>query len=91
MAGQAAQARLSALEAERAREVETRNRTLEAQRQALASASALLDPAARNQRAKEIERFEIDLQRLNEDAGLVAWAGPALDITQEIVKRIDQP
>jgi outer membrane protein len=129
--GKTAQARLSALEAERAREIDTRNRSLEAQRQALATASGLLDTAARNQRSKEIEKFEIDLQRfiqdaqaemmgaqrdvesaflakirpaldqvakekglllvINEDVGLVAWADPALDLTPEIIKRIDQP
>jgi outer membrane protein len=129
--GKTAQARLSALEAERAREIEVRNRTLEAQRQALTAASGLLDTAARSQRAKELEKFEVDLQRfiqdaqaemmgaqrdvesaflakirpaldqvakerglllvINEDAGLVAWADPVLDITPEIVKRIDQP
>jgi Skp family chaperone for outer membrane proteins len=27
----------------------------------------------------------------NEDAGLIAWANPVLDITGEVVKRIDQP
>jgi outer membrane protein len=27
----------------------------------------------------------------NEDIGLLAWADPALDITEDIVKRVDQP
>jgi Skp family chaperone for outer membrane proteins len=28
---------------------------------------------------------------LNEDSGLLAWANPALDITEDVVKRISQP
>jgi len=28
---------------------------------------------------------------LNEDSGLLAWANPALDITADVVKRINQP
>jgi Skp family chaperone for outer membrane proteins len=28
---------------------------------------------------------------LNEDAGLLAWANPALDITPEVVRRVDRP
>ncbi len=27
----------------------------------------------------------------NEDAGVVAWSDPALDITPEVVRRVDQP
>jgi hypothetical protein len=27
----------------------------------------------------------------NEDSGLLAWADPAVDITAEIAKRVDQP
>jgi hypothetical protein len=27
----------------------------------------------------------------NEDAGLLAWADPALDITPDIARRVDQP
>lgn len=130
-AGQAAQARLTALQTERAREIEARTRTLETQQQQLQQSSALLTETARGQRAKELEKFEIDLRRFiqdaqaeitgfqrdveteflaklrpaldqvakdrslwlvfNEDAGLIAWANPVLDITGDIVKRIDQP
>ncbi len=130
-AGQAAQARVTALQMERAREIETRSRTLESQQQQLQQSSALLTETARGQRAKELEKFEIDLRRFiqdaqteitgfqrdveteflaklspvlnqvardrslwlvfNEDAGLIAWANPLLDITGEIVKRIDKP
>ena len=129
-AGQAGQARLTALQTERAREIEARSRTLETQRQQLQN-SALLTESARTQRAKELEKFEIDLQRFiqdaqaeitgfqsdvetefltklrpaldqvakdrnlwlvfNEDVGLIAWGNPALDITSDVVKRIDQP
>ena len=27
----------------------------------------------------------------NEDSGLLAWADPALDITPDIARRVDQP
>lgn len=130
-AGQAAQARLTALQTERAREIEVRTRTLETQQRQLQQSSSLLTETARGQRVKELERFEVDLQRFiqdaqaeitgfqrdveteflatlrpaldqvakdrslwlvfNEDAGLIAWANPVLDITGEVVKRIDQP
>ena len=130
-AGQAAQARVTALQMERAREIEARSRTLESQQQQLPQSSALLTETTRGQRAKELEKFEIDLRRFiqdaqteitgfqrdveteflaklspvlnqvardrslwlvfNQDAGLIAWANPLLDITGEIVKRIDQP
>jgi Skp family chaperone for outer membrane proteins len=130
-AGQAAQARLTALQTERAREIEARTRTLETQQQQLQQSSSLLTETARGQRVKELEKFEVDLQRFiqdaqaeitgfqrdveseflarlrpaldqvakdrslwlvfNEDAGLIAWANPVLDITSEVVKRIDQP
>ena len=130
-AGQVARARLTALQTERAREIEARTRTLETQQQQLQQRSTLLTDIARGQRVKELEKFEVDLQRFiqdaqaeitgvqrdveteflaklrpvldqvakdrslwlvfNEDAGLVAWANPVLDITGEVVKRIDQP
>jgi Skp family chaperone for outer membrane proteins len=130
-AGQAAQARVTALQMERAREIEARSKTIETQQQQLQQGAALLSESARSQRAKELEKFQIDLQRFiqdaqteitgfrrdveteflaklapaldrvardrslwlifNEDAGVVAWGHPALDITREVATRIDQP
>jgi outer membrane protein len=130
-AGQAAQALLTALQTERAREIDARSKTLRTQQQQLEQSTSFLTENARGQRAKELEKFEVDLQRFiqdaqaeltgfqrdveseflakirpaleqvvkdkslwlvfNEDAGLIAWVNPALDITGEVVTRIDQP
>ena len=113
--GKAAQARLTALETERARDIEARNKALQTQRPAL--------------RPDQVQKFEVDLQRfiqdaqaeitgvqrelesaflaklrpaldaivkekglrlvLNEDAGFLVWADPALDLTPEVARRID--
>lgn len=128
--GKAAQAKLSSIQAETARQIEAQNAKLKALQTALAQNSLLLNEDARRQREQEIEKFQVDLQRfvedaqaqflgvqrqlesafvaklrpaldavakdrglllvLNEDAGLIAWADPALDITREVVTKIDQ-
>lgn len=127
--GKTAQARLSALEALKAGEIETRRRIIDAQRAELEKAGAVLSDAARAQRTQSIQRFEVDLDRfiqdaqtevmgvqrglenaflarlrpalegvikeralklvLNEDAGHVAWADPALDITPAVVVALE--
>jgi outer membrane protein len=127
--GKAAQAELLALEAARARDIEGRNKALETQRLALERGATVLGDAARAQRTKEIQKFEIDLQRFiqdaqaelagaqrdaesaflarlrpaldqvakekglalvfNADAGVLMWSDPALDITPEVVERLD--
>src|ERR1700733_5652281 len=61
-------ARLSALQERRAREVEERNKTLQAQEAALQRSSAVLSEEARSQRTKELEKFRIDVQRFIQDA-----------------------
>lgn len=66
--GKAAQARLGTLEAQKAGEIETRRRSLEAQRAELDKAGALLNDAARAQRTQAIQRFEVDLERFIQDA-----------------------
>ncbi|HEY6506732.1 MAG TPA: OmpH family outer membrane protein [Vicinamibacterales bacterium] len=121
--------RLKTAEAERAQQVEARRRSLEAQRNELAQAGAVLSEGARTQRTQAIQRFEVDLERfiqdaqaelmgirrdlegaflaklrpalegvvkaqalklvLNEDAGLVAWADPSLDITPLVVAALE--
>ena len=128
--GKKAKASLTALQAEKTREIDARNKALDAQEQALEESRSVLGESARGQRAKEVEKFRIDLQRfiqdaqaelagaqrdfqsaflaklrptldqvakerglhlvINEDVGLIAWADPSLDITQEVVKRLDQ-
>ncbi len=129
--GKAAIARLTALQAEKARSIEEKNKALQAQQQALEQTASILGEPARNQRAKEVEKFQIDVQRFIQDAqaeltgvqrdmesaflaklkpvveqaakerslqlvfnldeGTIAWADLSLDITAEVVKRLDQP
>ena len=129
--GKAGIARLNALQEKRAREIEARNKALQAQEQALQQSLAVLNDEARSQRTKEVERFRLDTQRLIEDAqaellGLqkdiegsfvvrlrpaieqvartkgvqvvmnldqptIVWADPALDITAEVVARLEKP
>ena len=129
--GKAAQARLSALEAERTKEITARTAKLQELQDSLRKSEAVLAESARVQREIEIQRFELDVKRFvedaqaefmgvqrnfenaffaklrpaiasvakerklaflfNEDAGLLAWADPALDITPDIARRVDQP
>jgi len=124
--GQAALARLSALQNERTQEIEGQHKKLQTLEQAVAS---VLTDEARQQRTRELERFRLDVQRfiedaqaelmglqreaesaflakigplvadvaqeqmldlvLNEDTGVIAWANPDLDITPQVVARLD--
>ena len=129
--GKAAEAKLSALEAVKAKEIAARNSKLKELQDALERGTSVLGDAARRQREIEVERFQIDTKRFvedaqaeflgvqrdlentfftklrpaldavakergflfvfNEDAGLLAWANPALDVTADVVKRLNQP
>jgi outer membrane protein len=129
--GKAADARLSALEAERSKELAARNAKLQDLQNSLQQSAAVLAESARRQRELEVERFQIDMTRfledaqaeflgvqrnlensffarlrpaldavareknllfvINEDAGVLAWANPALDITADVVKKLGQP
>jgi outer membrane protein len=129
--GKTARGTLSALQAEKAREIETRNKRLETQRQALQQSATVLDEATRRLREAEIEKFQLDLKRfmedaqaeflgvqktvedaflarlrpavesvakekrlllvIDEDSGALAWADPSLDITPDVVRRLNQP
>jgi len=66
--GKAVLARLTALQADKARAIDEKNRALQAQEQALQQSSSLLSEAARTQRSNEVEKFRIDVQRFIEDA-----------------------
>lgn len=66
--GKAGLATLTALQQKRSREIEDRNKTLEAREQALQQSLTLLTEDARNQRTKELEKFRLDTQRFVEDA-----------------------
>jgi Skp family chaperone for outer membrane proteins len=129
--GKAAEARLSALEAERSKELAARNAKLQEMQTSLQQSAAVLGDTAKRQRELELERFQIDMKRfvedaqaeflgvqrnlensffarlrpaldavarernllfvINEDAGMLAWANPALDITGDVVRRLGQP
>jgi len=66
--GKAVLARLATLEAERARVIDEKNKALQAQQRALEQTSPLLTEVVRTQRASEVEKFRIDVQRFIEDA-----------------------
>ena len=129
--GKAAEARLTALEAERSKEIASRNAKQQDMQNSLQQSAGVLGDTARRQREIEVERFQIDTKRfvedaqaeflgvqrnlensfltrlrpaldalakernllfvINEDAGLLAWANPTLDITADVVKRMSQP
>ena len=129
--GKAAQARIEQAQAEKVKEIEARNTSLAAQKDQLARSAPVLGAAAVAQRTKEIDKFEVDLQRFiqdaqaemtgfqrdveseflarltpalqqvatekslamifNEDSGLLAWAHPSLDVTAEVIAKLDQP
>ena len=129
--GKAAQARIEQAQAEKVKEIEARNSSLAAQKDQLTRSAPVLGAAAVAQRTKDIDKFEVDLQRFiqdaqaemtgfqrdvegeflarltpalqqvatekslaiifNEDSGLLAWAHPSLDVTAEVIAKLDQP
>ena len=66
--GKDAEARLTALQATRERELDARNQKLNALRGALQSNAAVLSASARQEREREIDRFQVDIQRFVQDA-----------------------
>jgi outer membrane protein len=66
--GKAAIARLTALQDERAKAIEEKNKELQAQEQALQQTGSLLSDDARGLRSSAIEKFRIDVQRFIQDA-----------------------
>ena len=66
--GKAALARLTTLQNAKARAIDERNTALRVQEQALEQNSALLSESARAERAGEVQRLRIDVQRFIEDA-----------------------
>ena len=65
--GKAAIARLSALQEERARAIDEKNKALQSQELTLQQNAAVLNEEARTQRNNAVERFRIDVQRLIQD------------------------
>jgi Skp family chaperone for outer membrane proteins len=66
--GKTTLARLTALQNERARAIDEKNKTLQIQEQALERSAGLLSDSARTQRTAEVEKLRIDVQRFIEDA-----------------------
>jgi Skp family chaperone for outer membrane proteins len=65
--GKAATARLTALEADRAKAAQDKEAALEKLERSLEQTTAVLSEAARGARAKELEKFRLDTQRFIED------------------------
>lgn len=66
--GKAATARLTALEADRAKVAQDKEAALEKLERSLEQTTAVLSEAAHGVRAKELEKFRLDTQRFIEDA-----------------------
>ena len=66
--GKAAEAKLSALEVARGKEIAARNAKLKELQDALERGTSVLGEAARRQRELEAERFQVDTKRFVEDA-----------------------
>jgi Skp family chaperone for outer membrane proteins len=66
--GKAATARLTALEADRARAAQEKEAALQKLERSLEQSTAVLSDAARGQRTKELEKFRLDTRRFIEDA-----------------------
>ena len=129
--GKAATARLTALEADRAKAAQEKEAALQALQRSLDQSTVVLSDAARGQRTQELEKFRLDTQRFIEDAqaelmgvrrdaetaflvklrpaiervikdngiqllfnfdsGVLAWGDPALDVTADILKHVENP
>jgi Skp family chaperone for outer membrane proteins len=129
--GRAVTARLTALEADRAKAAQEKEAALQKLERAFEQTTAVLSEAARGQRSKELEKFRLDTQRFIEDAqaelmgvrrdaesaflvklrpaiervikdngiqllfnfdsGVLAWGDPALDVTSQILKHVENP
>jgi Skp family chaperone for outer membrane proteins len=66
--GKVAETRLTALQAERTKELDSRNQRLKALEDALQKTREVLSPTARQEREREIDRFQVDIQRFVQDA-----------------------
>ena len=60
--------RLTTLQTQRTRELDARNQRLKALQDALQRNGAVLSPTARQEREREIDRFQVDIQRFIQDA-----------------------
>jgi|KBSSwiStaDraftv2_1062776.scaffolds.fasta_scaffold49499_3 outer membrane protein len=60
--------RLNALQATRSKELDSRNQRLKVMQDALERSGTVLSPTVRQEREREIERFQVDIQRFIQDA-----------------------
>jgi outer membrane protein len=66
--GKAGMAKLAALQSEKARQIEEKNKALQLQEQTLQQNAAVLSQEARIRRSRELDQFRIDVQRFIQDA-----------------------
>ena len=66
--GKSGIARLQAIEEQQTREIAAKNKTLQAQEQALEQNGSVLAPEARARQTREVEKFRVDLQRFIQEA-----------------------
>jgi len=66
--GKDVEAKLIALQAQRSRELDARNQKLKALQDSLQRNSAVLSAPIRQEREREIDRFQVDIQRFIQDA-----------------------
>ena len=128
--GQTLNARVTAVETERAKAVQERSSQLEQMERTLQQGTSVMSEAARGQRTKALEKFRIDTQRFiedtkaemmgvrrdaesaflvklrpaiervikdnaiqllfNFDSGVLAWGDPGLDVTKQVIARVDE-
>jgi outer membrane protein len=67
-AGKAARAEFEKLQAEKSRAIEQKHETLRAQQLAYETSATVMTEAARSQRQKELQKFQIDVERFIEVA-----------------------
>ena len=66
--GKDVEAKLTAIQAERERELAARNQKLKVLQDALQRTVGVLSPTVRQEREREIDRFQVDIQRFVQDA-----------------------
>ena len=66
--GKDVETKLTALQNERRRDLDARNQKLKALQDTLQRTGGVLSPSARQEREREIDRFQVDIQRFVQDA-----------------------
>ena len=87
-AGKAARTEFEKLQAEKSRAIDKRNEALRAQQAAYETSATIMTEAARSQRQKELQKFQIDVERFIEVA---QGAGFKLAEIKELMNGVDSP